>query len=343
MLLDEMIDTFQSSKENYRMYERLSTFDEMNEMVLTDSIIHRRSRSSTHIRNILRLFGRFCHWILTHRLHFVLLVIFILPFGLYVFLLLLSTNSALIPQRLQVRPYNLLLVTAHPDDECLFFAPTLRILDRRFHFNLSLLVFSRGNHKGLGETRALELTRSCLTLNIPIQRCVSLDLSNVKDDPKIWWPEEQLIPTIEQFIRQWSIDFLVSFDHSGVSGHINHRAVGAAVRSINKNKNSSTIQMSYELKSVSLLRKYSSWMDFYVVFFSLIPRLLHSFLSFFIPFHWFPPVDSSRALLISSPADYLRSRSAFACHQTQFSWDRHIYLITSRYMLVNELHFLDDH
>jgi N-acetylglucosaminylphosphatidylinositol deacetylase len=264
-----------------------------------------------------------------------------LPIVLYICLLVLSNNQAFIPIEFQQNQYRLLLVVAHPDDECLFFSPTLRVLQKQYHVNLSLVVFSRGNHVGLGETRAMELHGSCRVLNIPKERCISLDLPNIQDNPKVWWSEQQLIPIINEYINQWSINALVSFDKQGVSGHLNHRAVASAVRLLTQNKNNTMIKMSYELKSVSILRKYSSLLDFYLIFISSIPRLLHSLLSYLIPFNLMSPPNKSYMLLINTPNDYMISRSAFASHQSQFSWDRYIYLIASRYMFINELKYID--
>jgi N-acetylglucosaminylphosphatidylinositol deacetylase len=255
--------------------------------------------------------------------------------------MILSNNRAFIPMEFQDNRYNLMLVVAHPDDECLFFSPTLRILQRQYHQNLSLVVFSRGNHAGLGEIRAMELHGSCRALNIPRDRCLSLDLSNIKDNPKVWWSEQELIPIIEEYVNKWSIDVLISFDHRGISGHLNHRAIGSAVRLLTENRTNTIIKMSYELKSVSLLRKYSSILDFYWIFISLIPRLLHSLFSYLIPFNLISSPDKSYVLLVNTPNDYMASRNAFASHRTQYSWDRHFYLLVSRYMFINELNYID--
>lgn len=71
-----------------------------------------------------------------------------------------ATQKALEPD---VRSKNILLVTAHPDDESLFFAPTILALQGRQNSGsptLSHLCLSHGNAEGLGETRKSELHRS---------------------------------------------------------------------------------------------------------------------------------------------------------------------------------------
>ena len=314
--------------------------DDVEEVFLPDAHPKKRAYRSPYVRLLIRIILRCYQWTLKHKFAFLLLIFIIIPMGLYLLLLGLSNNSAFIPAHVQSQPYRVLLVVAHPDDECLFFAPTLRALERKLHAQLSLLVFSRGNHKGLGQIRATELLGSCLSLRIPQERCMSLDLPNIQDSPTVWWPEQQLIPIIDEHIRKWSIDFLISFDNIGISGHKNHQALSSAVRSITKNSTYTMIKMSYELISVSVLRKFSSFLDFYLTFISFLPRLLHSFLAYITPFNVIPAVDASRLLLINTPDDYRISRAAFSSHKTQYSWDRHLYLIASRYMFVNELKYI---
>jgi N-acetylglucosaminylphosphatidylinositol deacetylase len=57
----------------------------------------------------------------------------------------------------------ILLVTAHPDDECLFFAPTILALNSS---NLYSLCLSTGDADGLGEIRVGELGHSLDVLGI---------------------------------------------------------------------------------------------------------------------------------------------------------------------------------
>lgn len=58
-----------------------------------------------------------------------------------------------------------LLITAHPDDECMFFAPSIN------HFiksgmSVDLLCLSTGNFDGIGEVRTEELRKSAGVLGI---------------------------------------------------------------------------------------------------------------------------------------------------------------------------------
>ena len=35
---------------------------------------------------------------------------------------------------------------------------------------------------------------------------------------------------VGEYVKKWKVDSIITFDEGGVSGHINHRAVGAGVR-----------------------------------------------------------------------------------------------------------------
>ena len=59
------------------------------------------------------------------------------------------------------------LLIAHPDDEAMFFAPTILALTRPETGNhVKILCLSTGNAVGLGETRKKELVKSGMTLGL---------------------------------------------------------------------------------------------------------------------------------------------------------------------------------
>lgn len=69
----------------------------------------------------------------------------VLPLMLqWVIAYLVGSDIRVLPAQLQAAK-NLLIVTAHPDDECLFFAPSiLGVLDRNHQIKGGLLVMSTG-------------------------------------------------------------------------------------------------------------------------------------------------------------------------------------------------------
>lgn len=66
-----------------------------------------------------------------------------------------------------VRNKRICLLIAHPDDEAMFFSPTVLALTRPETGNhVKILCLSTGNADGLGETRKKELVKSAMTLGL---------------------------------------------------------------------------------------------------------------------------------------------------------------------------------
>ncbi|KAM5151480.1 N-acetylglucosaminyl-phosphatidylinositol de-N-acetylase isoform 6-T6 [Callospermophilus lateralis] len=123
-----------------------------------------------------------------------------------------------------------LLVIAHPDDEAMFFAPTVLGLARLKH-RMSLLCFSAGNYYNQGEIRKKELLQSCDVLGIPTSRVMIIDNnSDFPDDPGVQWDTERVANILLQHVEVNDINLVVTFDAGGVSGHSNHIALYTAVR-----------------------------------------------------------------------------------------------------------------
>ncbi|XP_007485869.1 N-acetylglucosaminyl-phosphatidylinositol de-N-acetylase isoform X3 [Monodelphis domestica] len=122
-----------------------------------------------------------------------------------------------------------LLVTAHPDDEAMFFAPTLLGLTR-LKYQVSLLCFSAGNYYNQGEIRKRELLQSCDVLGIPPSSVTIIDHRQLPDDPNEDWNPELVATLLQRHIKDNYTDLVVTFDIGGVSGHANHIALYFAVR-----------------------------------------------------------------------------------------------------------------
>ncbi|CAK6973756.1 hypothetical protein F2P81_008591 [Scomber scombrus] len=122
-----------------------------------------------------------------------------------------------------------LLVTAHPDDECMFFAPTvIRLVELKARVHV--LCLSEGNYYNQGARRKQELLDSCAVLGIPASRVTITDHKNLPDDPKAEWSVSLVSSVIAKHIRALSVNMVLTFDGRGVSGHANHTAIYKAVR-----------------------------------------------------------------------------------------------------------------
>ncbi|KAI8823645.1 putative deacetylase LmbE-like domain-containing protein [Fimicolochytrium jonesii] len=287
-----------------------------------------------------------------------------------------------------------LLLIAHPDDECMFFAPTVIELVKS-GADVEVLCLSQGNADGLGDVRPTELVKSCKALGILDSSKVScLDHAELQDDPNAWWKASVIADVLSAHIGDRAIEAIITFDQYGISGHANHRALfdglryfqslpmvpGRAFVANNEDANqpyssagrqsrrlsSRGAPVCYALKSISILRKYSGVLD-----------LPYTVLNFLVRKHILPHrrlrASSSRTTLRASTVDAIKEKAAKAglrtrkpktsrgpsapteavfvggplqaiqgcnamtCHKSQLVWFRYLYLLFSRYMVINEL------
>ncbi|KAK3681590.1 putative deacetylase LmbE-like domain-containing protein [Podospora appendiculata] len=260
------------------------------------------------------------------------LALLVPPILQWIIAYLVGSDARILPPQL-LAAKNLLIVTAHPDDECLFFAPSiLGVLDRNKAMTGGLLVMSTGNNYGIGEQRKLELMGSCKALGISDQRCVALDHADLQDNPTVWWDTPLIEGIVDKYVKKWDIDAILTFDEGGVSGHINHRAVSAAV----SNYAATNLQapVTFTLTTASLPRKYTILGDLPLTALPFAWRILEA-LSF--PTSTADVKDGGRALVANTWHRYLMTRDAFSRHPSQYTWDRHLYMIVSRYVWFNDL------
>jgi N-acetylglucosaminylphosphatidylinositol deacetylase len=149
----------------------------------------------------------------------------------------------------------ILYIVAHPDDEAMFFVPTIGNFKRESH----LLCMSNGNFDEIGKVREKEMHRSCDFLGI--KELTIIDDPNLQDGPNNFWNRDLLKKYVSEYIEKHQIDTAVTFDDLGISCHPNHIAVFEAVNEISKlNK---TLQC-WKLVTCALVRKYIGIVDFAV-------------------------------------------------------------------------------
>jgi N-acetylglucosaminylphosphatidylinositol deacetylase len=131
-----------------------------------------------------------------------------------------------------------LLVIAHPDDECMFFIPTIVNLIRSTQTVFHILCLSNGNYEGLGKQREKELYDAVRTLGLDTHQVTVL--TDFQDNPLLDWNDQLLSDCIYRHIlyilsalqgsaaassrvgqHQKTLTIL-TFDSMGVSGHRNH-------------------------------------------------------------------------------------------------------------------------
>lgn len=206
---------------------------------------------------------------------------------------------------------NVLFVTAHPDDECMFFAPTIKSMLRAGN-PVYLVCLSKGDYEGLGDVRKKELIASCSKLGIYPSRVTIVDDEKFRDGPENNWSVSELAERILGVIKRVNANAVVTFDGSGVSGHPNHIALYKAIYNLWKTKQLDEVSV-FTLETTNLVRKYISVLD--------IP--LSSI--------------SNMYTFVSLPREIMQSWQAMAAHESQLVWFRKLYMIFSRYMYVNTL------
>ncbi|KAJ7308795.1 hypothetical protein JRQ81_008061 [Phrynocephalus forsythii] len=206
-----------------------------------------------------------------------------------------------------------LFVTAHPDDEAMFFAPTLLAVGGAEKW---LLCASAGNYYNQGDIRKKELLESCAVLGIPSSHVTVIDHRDLPDDPSAEWDVQLLSSLILKEVEANQINLVVTFDAGGVSAHANHAALYAAVRY----PSFLFVQPGCRvltLETVSLFRKYLSLLDLPV-----------------------SCLQNRDVLFVLTEEEAEVAQRAMRCHRSQLLWFRHLYVIFSRYMVINTLRFL---
>uniref|UniRef100_A0A8C2BW58 N-acetylglucosaminylphosphatidylinositol deacetylase n=1 Tax=Cyprinus carpio TaxID=7962 RepID=A0A8C2BW58_CYPCA len=132
------------------------------------------------------------------------------------------------------------------------------------------------------------------------------------DDPAVQWSTALISSLTLKHIRNYSISVVLTFDGSGVSGHANHIAIYVALRHLASAGRLPEGCQILSLHSISLLRKYVSVLE--------------------LPVSWLLPSDFC---CIIGWEEYKHAKKAMFCHHSQLLWFRRLYILFSRYMLVN--------
>ncbi|TFB05659.1 N-acetylglucosaminyl-phosphatidylinositol de-N-acetylase [Trichoderma ghanense] len=244
------------------------------------------------------------------------------------------------------------LLIAHPDDEAMFFAPTVLALARPETGNhVKILCLSSGNSEGLGEIRKKELVQSGLALGLRDESDVFV-VDNPKDFPDSMtthWDETKIANLLTkafapQLARQRAenaseptanIDALITFDGRGVSSHPNHISLYHGARGFaralteGKPEWKSPVDV-YTLGTVGLMRKYSGGFDLFTTIASTLFSRGED------PEHPERLVYTNN-LFGSEPKLGTAWRAMTTAHKSQMVWFRYLWLGFSRYMLVNDL------
>ena len=207
----------------------------------------------------------------------------------------------------------LVLVTAHPDDESMFFAP----LVLAWKGPVLLLCLSTGDYDGLGEVREREVEAAARVLGID-----RVEVGSMEDSPIEMWDADEIGRFMVSAVEEWGAGLagssgvgvgkvtVASFDEYGVSGHINHVAaclgsrVGSAMLA---EKGGWEVVGRIEVASVGIGVKYLSWAS--------------------------GPFLAGDEVVVSGWRGWRVGVEAMLCHRSQMVWFRWLYVLFSAYMI----------
>ncbi|KAL8691129.1 MAG: hypothetical protein Q9218_003581 [Villophora microphyllina] len=245
------------------------------------------------------------------------------------------------------------LLIAHPDDEAMFFSPTLLALTApELGNHLKILCLSNGNADGHGQVREKELMASAELLGLRSREDVLvLDSPNFVDGMDTKWDKEKVAEVLRQAFSPPSqpkktsgddaptatIDTLVTFDRYGVSSHPNHIALYHGAKSwlngLMKGRQGWRCPVElHTLTSVSILRKYLSFLDASMT-------MLLGFLSGMKASGRQDKGEGQRqALFVNDMLQWRQGQKAMtSAHKSQMIWFRWGWITFGRYMVVNDL------
>ena len=204
------------------------------------------------------------------------------------------------------------LLIAHPDDEAMFFGPTLLALAP--HNTVRVLCLSTGDADGLGAVRTHELTASCLTLGVASENVVVINDARLPDSMTASWPAGVVAEQLR--VHAGDAELVITFDAGGVSGHGNHVSLLHGAREFVSRLPGAPPALR-TLTTVGVARKYASVLDAAVTLWARGRR------------DW---------VFVSSAAGMrVAQRAMTQAHKSQMRWFRWGWIGFSRYMVVNDL------
>lgn len=264
----------------------------------------------------------------------------------------------------------ILFVLAHPDDESMFYMPTIQNLLKegcKLHF----LFLTIGNFGDMGSIRTPELESALRTMGVLSSKNKGFGkeklhvVSNVEEiakgqtcvavhreewfrdtmDSKISWNRDIGVQFVNQAATLWGIDHVLTFDAQGVSSHPNHIECYRIVKKWKQSDIGSRIPC-FTLDSVSIFRKYIAFYDilleqmFIEIFdaknsISEVVNETNTSNNNNNGFYMHPDKLHFLGNSISQIVDVMQ------CHKSQWVWFRKLFVFFSRYSYLNTWRRLD--
>lgn len=270
-------------------------------------------------------------------------------------------NSITSPTPLPIRNSTVYFIIGHPDDEVMFFSPSVVEMAKKKHNNhVKLVCFSRGDavDESMGVIRTEELHNSARILGVDASDVIVLE--KFKDGMDQHWEESEIrgalaeITNINQQKKKKQKQspqntVFITFDQFGVSKHPNHIALYHGTRSFFENdfkpfaKNQHNTSRLYVLKSLNFWEKYLFTLLTNVeLFVDLLSRfVLSNLLKVNVNVSFFDQSVQKNCSSVRIYSDLNMLSLSYAAmaygHFSQMVWFRYGWLVFSRYLAFNNL------
>ena len=201
----------------------------------------------------------------------------------------------------------ILILISHPDDEIMFFTPTILALIK-LKIPIKILCLSNGNFYGIGNLRTKEFENVSNYLNLKNNKI----LNELQDNLYLKWDEKIISKIIKNYLNEnKDVNYIFTFDENGVTKHPNHISCFKGIEKfINENRKfviENNIKF-FLLESFNVFNQYS---------------LILPFIFFYLgEFGFFK-------------GNFLEEFKIMKIYESQFNWKRKLHVIFSGYTYFN--------
>jgi LmbE family N-acetylglucosaminyl deacetylase len=252
------------------------------------------------------------------------------------------------------------IVFAHPDDESMFFLPTIQSLKQEEPTSMIwLLCLTNGNYNGLGKVREKELLEVGKLLEV--DKTIIQDNPLLQDHPTQRWDKVVVAAAIRSALSHHQKPLLLAdvqsefvlftFDQRGVSGHRNHidTHLGVSHFMVQQQLNSQVSSSGNTSNDLVVKEAWQLYSEPNVIF-KYVPVFSWLFLLLSFVSSWNPPrtttttntnaPDNMKVIRVFRLHDPLLNWRAMKTHASQFVWYRRLFVVFSCYTYYNQLRLI---
>ena len=179
---------------------------------------------------------------------------------------------------------SVLLIIAHPDDEIMFWTPTIKSLISN-KIPMKILCLSNGNYNGLGELREKEFDNVSRALNFPDNQI--LNIPELQDNITKKWDPSIVSQQIEEFLKyNDDVKTILTFDSNGVTKHPNHISCYDGLKYFLKKNSSELKQKGLKVYTLDSFNFFFQYTMFVPMFYGLFKKYGYFTIHFFNSYKW---------------------------------------------------------